>query len=247
MKKFAIISLAALLVVAFTMPAAAFESIFGGYWRTRAYTEQNYFGSKDADGDEGNLSQVDTRTRLYYTAKFSDNFKFVNKFEMDAVWGDPDPAGYGDIGADGIKVEVKNTYVDFDMGPVNYKIGVQGFILARGFLADDDFAGAHVAYSNDLMTLPVFWFKAYEGSTDNNTADTDIFGIAPSFSFGDSTKLKPYFVYWMSDNLEDYQNRGGTNLPPIATAGALDDADVYFIGADLDMNFDALSLWLTGI
>jgi hypothetical protein len=38
MKKFAIISLAALLVVAFTMPAAAFESIFGGYWRTRAYT-----------------------------------------------------------------------------------------------------------------------------------------------------------------------------------------------------------------
>jgi hypothetical protein len=247
MKKFAIISLAALLVVAFTMPAAAFESIFGGYWRTRAYTEQNYFGSKDADGDEGNLSQVDTRTRLYYTAKFSDNFKFVNKFEMDAVWGDQDPAGYGDIGADGIRVEVKNTYVDFDMGPVNYKIGVQGFILARGFLADDDFAGAHVAYSNDLMTLPVFWFKAYEGSTDNNTADTDIFGIAPSFSFGDSTKLKPYFVYWMSDNLEDYQNRGGTNLPPIATAGALDDADVYFIGADLDMNFDALSLWLTGI
>jgi hypothetical protein len=247
MKKLAIISLAALLVVAFTMPAAAFESIFGGYWRTRAYTEQNYFGSKDADGDEGNLSQVDTRTRLYYTAKFSDNFKFVNKFEMDAVWGDQDPAGYGDIGADGIRVEVKNTYVDFDMGPVNYKIGVQGFILARGFLADDDFAGAHVAYSNDLMTLPVFWFKAYEGSTDNNTADTDIFGIAPSFSFGDSTKLKPYFVYWMSDNLEDYQNRGGTNLPPIATAGALDDADVYFIGADLDMNFDALSLWLTGI
>jgi hypothetical protein len=247
MKKFAIISLAALLVVAFTMPAAAFESIFGGYWRTRAYTEQNYFGSKDADGDEGNLSQVDTRTRLYYTAKFSDNFKFVNKFEMDAVWGDQDPAGYGDIGADGIRVEVKNTYVDFDMGPVNYKIGVQGFILARGFLADDDFAGAHVAYSNDLMTLPVFWFKAYEGGTDNNTADTDIFGIAPSFSFGDSTKLKPYFVYWMSDNLEDYQNRGGTNLPPIATAGALDDADVYFIGADLDMNFDALSLWLTGI
>jgi hypothetical protein len=244
MKKFAIISLAALLVVAFTMPAAAFESIFGGYWRTRAYTEQNYFGSKDANGDEGNLSQVDTRTRLYYTAKFSDNFKFVNKFEMDAVWGGPQ-SGYGDIGADGVNVEVKNTYVDFDMGPVNAKIGVQGFILARGFLADDDFAGAHVAYKNDLMTLPVFWFKAYEGGTDNNTADTDIFGIAPSFSFGDSSKLTAYGVYWMSDNLADYQARGGTNLP--ATADPMDDADVFFVGADLDMNFDAFSLWLTGI
>jgi len=65
MKKFAIISLAALLVVAFTLPAAAFENIFGGYWRTRAYTQQNYLGSEDPDtGNEGNMSLVDTRTRL---------------------------------------------------------------------------------------------------------------------------------------------------------------------------------------
>jgi hypothetical protein len=125
MKKFAIISLAALLVVAFTMPAAAFENEFGGYWRTRAYTLQNFNGSEPG-GDEGNTSLVDTRTRLYYTAKFSDNFKFVNKFEMDAVWGgDVNPNNalrdYGDIGADGIAVEVKNSYVDFDMGPVNTK------------------------------------------------------------------------------------------------------------------------------
>jgi hypothetical protein len=256
MKKFAIISLAALLVVAFTMPAAAFESIFGGYWRTRAYTEQNYLGSERENGDKGNLSEVDTRTRLYYTAKFSDNFKFVNKFEMDATWGGDENAGnagrdYGDIGADGISVEVKNSYVDFDLGPVNSKIGVQGFVLARGFLADDDFAGAHVAYKNDLMSLPVFWFKAYEGNsssfrtTDNNTADVDIFGIAPSFSFGDSSKLTAYGVYWMSDNLEDYQASGRSNLP--ATPSPMDDGDIYFIGADLDMTFDALSLWLTGI
>jgi hypothetical protein len=244
MKKFAIISLAALLVVAFTMPAAAFESIFGGYWRTRAYHNQDFNGNDDLD-DAGDRSLVDTRTRLYYTAKFSDNFKFVNKFEMDAIWGDKDTNGYGDIGADGVKVEVKNSYADFDMGPVNYKIGVQGFILARGFLADDDFAGALVTYSNDMMGLPVFWFKAYEGGDDNNTADTDIFGIAPSFSMGDSLTLKPYLVYWMSDNLQDYQERGGTNLP--ATADPMDDADVFFAGLDLDWNLDVASLYFTGI
>jgi hypothetical protein len=254
MKKFAIISLAALLVVAFTLPAAAFENVFGGYWRTRAYTEQNYFGSERDNGDEGNISIVDTRTRIYYTAKLSDNFKFVNKFEMDAVWGG-NSSGYGDIGADGISVEVKNTYVDFDMGPVNSKIGVQGFILARGFLADDDFAGALVSYNNDLMSLPVFWFKAYEGNqpddqgnrnaSDNNTSDTDIFGIAPSFNIGDALKLTPYAVYWMSDNLQDYQEDGRSNLPD--TASPMDDADVFFVGADLDLKLDVVSLWLTGI
>ncbi|MDZ7598112.1 MAG: alginate export family protein [Desulfobacterales bacterium] len=246
MKKFAIISLAALLVVAFTLPAAAFENVFGGYWRTRAYTEQNYFGSERDNGDEGNISLVDTRTRLYYTAKLSDNFKFVNKFEMDAVWGDQNAAnGYGDIGADGVRVEVKNTYADFDMGPVNSKIGVQGFVLARGFLADDDFAGALVSLNNDLMSLPVFWFKAYEGGTDNNTADTDIFGIAPSFNLGDALKLTPYAVYWMSDNLEEYQADGRSNLPD--TASPMDDADVYFVGFDADLKLDVVSLWFTGI
>jgi hypothetical protein len=256
MKKFAIISLAALLVVAFTLPAAAFENVFGGYWRTRAYTEQNYFGSERDNGDEGNISIVDTRTRIYYTAKLSDNFKFVNKFEMDAVWGGDQNTGnsgrdYGDIGADGISVEVKNSYVDFDMGPVNSKIGVQGFILARGFLADDDFAGALVGYNNDLMSLPVFWFKAYEGNsanfgnTDNNTADVDIFGIAPSFNLGDAFKLTPYGVYWMADDLEEYQDSGRSNLP--ATASPMADADIYFVGFDADLKLDVVSLWFTGI
>lgn len=266
MKKFAIISLAALLVVAFTMPASAFENIFGGYWRTRFYHNQDFNGLDDLKGNvfdaDGNLlaegvtsndgtdyddadrSLVDTRTRLYYTAKFSDNFKFVNKFEMDATWGG-DSSGYGDIGADGVSVEVKNSYADFDLGPVNSKIGVQGFVLARGFLADDDFAGMHITYANDMMSLPVFWFKAYEGGDDNNTADTDIYGIAPSFNLGDMVKLNPYVVYWESDNLQDYQEDGRSNLP--VTAVPLDDADVYFIGIDADVNFDMASLYFTGI
>jgi hypothetical protein len=269
MKKLAIISLAAFMVVAFTMPAAAFESIFGGYWRTRFYTNQDFNGADDLEGtrivgtvdEDGNVtitgeedregpdadrSLVDTRTRLYYTAKFSDNFKFVNKFEMDATWG---RGPYGDIGADGVSVEVKNTYADFDMGALNAKIGVQGFILARGFIADDDFAGAHLTYGNDLMSLPVFWFKAYEGGDDNNTADVDIFGIAPTFNMGESLTLKPYALYWMSDNLEDYQASGSLQQLPLFASGLadFDDADIYYVGADLDWKLDVVSLFLTGI
>jgi len=245
--------------VAFTLPAAAFESIFGGYWRTRAYTEQNYFGServgeingRSVDGDKGNISIVDTRTRLYYTAKLSDNFKFVNKFEMDAVWGGDQNTGnsgrdYGDIGADGISVEVKNSYVDFDMGPVNSKIGVQGFILARGFIADDDFAGMHLTYGNDLMSLPVFWFKAYEGGDENNTNDADIFGIAPTFNMGDALTLKPYALYWMSDNLEAYQNTPGRFQQALGLDD-LDDADLFYFGLDADLKLDVVSLFFTGI
>ena len=46
MKKFAILALAALLVVAFTIPAAALENEFGGYWRTRFYQDQHFTGEE---------------------------------------------------------------------------------------------------------------------------------------------------------------------------------------------------------
>ena len=135
MKKFIVLMLAVVLVVAFAMPASALENIFGGYWRTRMYQQRNFAG------DDGNLDQtrdavlVDTRTRLYYTAKINDNLKLVNKFEMDTVWGSA--AGYGRVGTDAIAIEIKNTYADFNLGPVNMLVGAQPFTLARGFISDD--------------------------------------------------------------------------------------------------------------
>ena len=66
MKKLLVLSLAVVMVVAFTLPAAAFESVFGGYWRTRAVHQENFIGNDDL-ADSG-VTRVDTRTRLYYTA-----------------------------------------------------------------------------------------------------------------------------------------------------------------------------------
>ena len=95
MKKLLVLLTAFALVVAFTAPAMAIDHVFGGYWRTRAYMQKNLTGEDDTEAKD--LTQVDTRTRVYYTAKFSDNFKFVNKFELDAVWGgEEDPANEWD-------------------------------------------------------------------------------------------------------------------------------------------------------
>ncbi|HHP7234090.1 MAG TPA: hypothetical protein ACFCUC_05620, partial [Desulfobacterales bacterium] len=141
MKKSFILILAALLVVAFTLPASAFENIFGGYFRTRLWTQENMSG--DENDDSLDKSLIDQRTRLYYTAKFSDNFSFVNKFEIDADWGDNT---LGDLGADGISFEVKNSYVDFTLGSVRSTVGIQGATLARGFILGDDLAAAIIRY-----------------------------------------------------------------------------------------------------
>ncbi len=67
-----------------TTAFAAVENQFGGYWRTRFTFEDNMgVGDKTSSRE-----YVDTRTRLFYTAKFSDDFKFVNKFEFNTGWGD---------------------------------------------------------------------------------------------------------------------------------------------------------------
>jgi hypothetical protein len=222
------------LLVAFTMPAAAMEYVFGGYWRTRAYTNQNFTGD---DSENEDYTVVDTRTRLFFTAILNENLKLVNKFEMDAVWGDE--SSYGDIGADGIKVEVKNSYADFNMGPMNAKVGVQGATIARGFLFDDDFAGAVVSYSDDMMSLPLIWMKAYEGNTDKNKGrnrrDVDYYGISPTFNLGTVT-FNPFGVFAYSENAQDW---GPTS--------DYDDVKIYYAGANLDADLGMASVWLTGI
>lgn len=249
MKKLGMLALAALLVVSFTIPAWAMESQFGGYWRTRMYTNQNFTGEDESEAMDQSL--VDTRTRLYYTAVFHENLKFVNKFEFDAKWGD---TVLGDIGADGKIFEIKNSYADFNLGPVNAKVGIQGGTLARGFLFSDDFSGAVVTFQGNGISLPFFWIKTFEGGTgpDANDMDVDLYAFAPSFNLGGGmVKVNPYVAWVYSDDVSgwnpyiNYEDRATPELK--ANDLNAEEYSIYYGGIDVDLNFDAASVWLTGI
>ncbi len=250
MKRIMILALAALLVCMFSVPVMAMQHEFGGYWRTRFYTNQNFTGEDESDAMD--WTGVDTRTRLYYTAVFHENLKFVTKFEFDGEWGygggegswsrgakSEGNFGYGQIGADGGNVEIMQSYADFNVGALNAKVGVQYFELARAFLFADNASGMTLTFGADSFSIPVMWIRANEGMTANNAKDVDYFIVAPSFSAG-AVSVKPYVLYVYSDNASEY---GGTN-PGLPT---LDDLNMFYAGLDLDMNFDAASFWLTGI
>jgi hypothetical protein len=245
MKRVALLVFAALLVLMFSVPAMAMEHQFGGYWRTRFYTQQNFDGT-DVEPPSRDWTAVDTRTRLYYTAVFHENLKFVNKFEFDGSWGksrggdlwagrQEGPGNeWTDIGADGANIEIKNSYADFKLGPMFAKVGIQGGRLARGFLIDTDFAGLVVGYQGDGMSIPFMWIKNFEGGQSDNAMDLDYYALAPSFSAGNFT-INPYVLYAYSDNAFKY------------SGGVYEEYNLYWAGLDIDMNFDAFSLWLTGI
>lgn len=241
MRKFLMFLMVLALAFTFSVPAFALENIFGGYWRTRAYMDKNFTGEDQTD--EADVTKVDTRTRIYYTAKFSDSFKFVNKFEMDATWGDAS-TGYGDIGADGVKVEVKNSYADMTFDKTNVMLGVQGTTICRGFIFDDDFAGAVVTYkASDTLSIPFIWVKAYEGGygKDANDYDFDYYAVYPSINLGKAT-VNPLLMYAYSKDSSNFDNFYTNPL-----GDELTKISVYYLGADVDANVGPASVWFTGI
>ena len=256
MKKLALLTFAVLLVAMFTVPAWAVEHQFGGYWRARAYMQRNFHGYDFNGAKEpaaaGNLSKdysvTDTRTRLYYTAVINDNLKLVNKFEMDATWGTTggfsgNGTSFGDVGADGLAVEVKNTYAEFNWLNSTWRVGTQGWVLARGFITNDDASGilGIIPFGNHYFAP--FWVKfadsGYQGHNVNEY-DVDVLGFQATFGLMEGLTIAPYFAYAMSDDA----NYWGNSAP---VTGGDGDLGVYWIGVDLDYNTDMFGVWATAI
>jgi hypothetical protein len=251
MKKLLVLSLALAMVVAFTLPASAFESVFGGYWRVRAISQEKFSGQNNGDGD---LNRVDSRTRLYYTAVLNDNLKFINKFEFDNQWGNTAQGGYGDYGADGIGIEIKQTYIDANMGPVRAKIGTFDVTYARGFIYADEQSGVTLSFKIGDFLIPFSWTKGFEGNTGTlgaNSKDVDVFGLYPVFQFGEAFNLNPFVIYGYSK--DDAAPMTGTT--GLSTYGqnaytdpyTADGAGVYWLGANADFNIGPVALWATGV
>jgi len=242
--------MAALLVVAFCVPVSALENEFGGYWRTRAVVRKDFDGDGDGSKD---VQKVDTRTRLYYTAILNDNLKFVNKFEFDAHWGSSDGAGgsldtYGDFGADGKDFEIKESYVQFNLGPTREKIGVFNPTYGRGFIYDDEAAGLEIRYANDMMAIPFNWFKGFEGyvGDDMNDFDVDILGLNPVFTVAESWSINPYAVWMYSNDASAAIAAGNATSTGLPAAGA-EEVSVWYLGLNVDGTIGPAGVWFTGI
>lgn len=211
MKKLSVLLVAAIVVLALSMPAAAFENEFGGYWRTRFITDIGFDGTTNGKYDKYNqdTNVTDTRTRLYYTAKFSENLQFVNKFEFNATWGGN--GTYGQIGADSVGnvnyFRVKNSYVDFKLADQRFKVGVMGMELARGYILNDDVSGIQAIFKvNDAIYLPLIYVKGYEGGTGKiagkSASDFDVssYVFYPTIYLNKENTLKPHVSYTTTEN-----------------------------------------------
>ena len=249
MKKLLVLGLAVVMVVAFTLPASAFESVFGGYWRTRAFIQENFQGDDDfkaappTSRKDAGVSRIDTRTRLYYTAILNDNLKLVNKFEWNNTWGD---SVGGDFGADGTGIlRIKQSYVDANIGPVRLKVGQHDLLLARGFIFADEQSGATLSFKVGDVLIPLTYTKGAEGGIQNQPDDEEIFSLYPVFNIGDAFTLNPFLVYIYSDagGGRDFTFGANADLP----ATTADGLSLYYLGINVDATLGSFNLWGTGI
>jgi hypothetical protein len=252
MKRLLVLGLALFLVAAFTLPASALENKFGGYFEAvfDSYKSLNFRdeGTKD-------YSAARARSRLYYTAVLSDKLSFVNQFEMDTTFGQQASAGtkdsYGSMGADGIAVEVKQTYLDFTLDKFRFEVGTQGFQLHRGLAMNDEASGIKASYRGGNIIPAIWWWRLYDGdkgraaSTDtgataavpaNAGADVDQYTALVNIKVGDM-QFVPVISYLTANS--------GVRYAPKSTAGQ--PMNVYFAGVDFNMKADKLDLAFTGI
>lgn len=228
MKKLIAAATAVTIIGGFTVSTAyALENQFGGYWRARAFIQDEF----KQDGDS--YSRIDNRTRLYYTAKFNDNFKFVNKFEFNTNWGDEDG---GDIGADGTGIwRIKNSYADFTLGSVRTKLGIQGGKIGRGFLFNDDFSGIMVMPSFGDVKLDLGYIAEKSEDGGGEPYDEGLALARANVKLSETLNLVPYFVY----------HSAGSGVDEDGTA--VGDIDSYYLGADVDVKIDSIKAWGTFI
>jgi hypothetical protein len=246
MKKLLVFGFALFLVVSFTLPAAALENKFGGFFDTSF----NYYSSLNYQDDQAaEYSTIRSRTRLYYTAEISKDLKFVNQFEFDTTWGEQ--ASYGDIGADATVFEVKRTYLDFNLADFRFEIGTQGFNLHRGLGFNDDMSGMKVSYRGAGNIIPaLWWFRLNDGdrNTGNDGADVDHYTALVNIKAG-NMQFVPSVGYLYASNGAFYSAATTTPFAPTSSATTTtgEPMKIYIVGLDFNMKTDIANVEFTGI
>jgi hypothetical protein len=228
MKRLFVLALAVVMIAAFAVPASALENKFGGYMETNLNT---YKGLNYQDNNSSDYSTIRSRTRLYYTAILSEKLKFINKFEMDTEYG-AQSSGYGDLGADGVAVEVKNSYLDFTTANLRFEVGTQNFNVLRGLLVNDDASGFKVSYRGADNFIPAFWmFRLNNGDKEsgNDGEDTDQYTGLVNIKMN-NMQIVPSISYL-------YANSGA-----YAGGTAGEALGIYILGIDFNMKTDMFDI-----
>jgi len=254
-KKLMVIAAAGALGTATASPALAFENEFHGFYNLK-YIISNYetsgpgflgqiTGSKFSENRKaGNF--FDSRARIFYTAKASDDLKLVTGFEIDSRFGDKAQTSERNVGgaleADATNLETKWVYLDFKIPstPVRVTAGIQPIKDAfKGIFLDADIAGINTVSKFGPATIGVGYFRGYDESffsstrTDRGIDNLDIIAASIDYNINKNFKVgAAYYLY--NDNRNNLSTSTSNFLAPLTL-------HVFGVNADAKIGKLALS------
>lgn len=277
MKKYLTMLVAVLAVVAITMPAFAFEVSWGGVFRARILSD-NYFTSYDNPNIGDNVpaefvrpgkasdhyNRVDQRARLYMYIVASENLRVVNRFEIgDITWGDVGSGGR--VGADQRNVEVKNSYVEFNIPctPVSATVGVQGIALLNSWLIDNDYSAAVLRAKLDPVNIQLGYIGAQNTDVYTQNSNIDDIYLNVDYTYGPFAATLVGFYQYAHDTAASVDPAGQTvplsGIPAQPVTGAFNgqsfvpsgleatNNNLFDIGLNLGYKMDWMNVYLNFI
>jgi hypothetical protein len=253
MRKYLVVLVAALAVVAFSMPAMAADISAKGFYRAY-FTYSNFHdgsgGPSLRDGEveaEQTNAYVAQRFRVKWTFG-SENVKAVWYLESDMNWGDSAgstnaAAGRnfgGALGGDKVQTETKQIHVWFKIPDTSVQatVGLQGIgdSYKGVFGATNDMAGVTIKGKFEPVSYRLVWAKLYENeylATDDST----LYMAEAKFSPTKDAKLGINFYYLQDDTGATGNSRLRPGVPDDVTSPygeAFDDRklDLFIPGID---------------
>jgi len=190
MKKFVVLSLIALLVLAFGSMAFAqakkeepkLEFKASGFIDAQTEYFRNATLATIALNNQKHAF-METRAHLKFDFIYGKNVSGTFHFEMDSSqWGDA-AGGRNQLGlmnADQVAVEIKHLFFDFGLPfipvPTQMRVGLQGLAVRPHMLISTDATGISTFVKVDPAMIRLFWFKYLEGDAFDSD-DVDVYGL----------------------------------------------------------------------
>lgn len=193
MKILSRIAVACATIAAMSMPAAAIEADFTGFFQVRAFTYDNLNGNDDVNDK---ARGVDQRFRLWNSTALHEDVKAVFAIEIDSAWGD---GAVGAVGADAkSQIEIKNLYLDFNIpgAATNVKAGAQYFAFGNRLIQGEDASGLLVRHTPvpGKHSFMFGWVKMNEGDVFTSRDDGDYYHLQYDGNVA-GWKVSPFVAY----------------------------------------------------
>ncbi len=225
-----IICMALVLSALFASPAKALDvSAKGEFLFSFRYDENgNLYGTSPLDQSRDGF-HARQRMRVQVDFAVSEYLRGVYHIEIGELqWGRGGAAGRGSggaLGADGVNVETKRAFIEFDIPDteLTFRVGIQGITnpnIGLGFvLVDADAAGVSAMYRfNDAVSVTAFWTRLYDLDVNNVASkgssrvdEMDFFALMVPIA-GDGWTLTPYAAF-IASGRDVFRDQGLASFP----------------------------------